>query len=118
MSAKPAAGQEGAFHASLRKLLTKLKVEGKIQDGLTPHDLRHSVATDLRELGKTEHEIADILGQRTTYAVPTYSRTADMKRSNAQSMDDLYGPRKPAAVLSEVSGKGVWEDDFLGSDRS
>ncbi|WP_210166749.1 tyrosine-type recombinase/integrase [Methylobacterium sp. Leaf89] len=108
---------EGGFHASLRKLLSKLKVAGKIQEGLTPHGLRHSVATDLRELGKTEREIADILGQRTTFAVPTYSRTADMKRSNARSMEDLYGPAKPRSLPSNVSGNAVWESDPPSSNQ-
>lgn len=108
---------EGGFHASLRKLLSKLKDAGRIQEGLTPHGLRHSVATDLRELGKTEREIADILGQRTTFAVPTYSRTADMKRSNARSMEDLYGPAKPGTIPPNVSGKGVWESDLPSSDQ-
>jgi integrase len=85
---------EGGFHASFRKLRARLEKEGKVQPGITPHGLRHSVATDLRELGETDRAIADILGQRTTYATPTYSRTADMKRSNARVMKVLHGEKK------------------------
>ncbi|OAS22221.1 tyrosine-type recombinase/integrase [Methylobacterium platani] len=85
---------EGGFHASWRRVRLRLEKEGKVKPGLTPHGLRHSVATDLRELGKTEREIADILGQRTTYAVPTYARSADMRRSNKRVIDDLYGEKE------------------------
>lgn len=94
---------EGGFHASFRKLLAKLELDGKVKPGLTPHGLRHSVATDLREFGETDRAIADILGQRTTYATPTYSRTADMKRSNARVMKALHEPEKER----EIRPKGV-----------
>lgn len=109
---------EGGFHASFRKLRDKLILEGKVKPGITPHGLRHSVATDLRELGATEREIADILGQRTTYAVPTYSRTADMKRSNARSMERLHGPAKEGDLVQprgKQSGKqrAVVEENFV-----
>ena len=51
---------EGGFHASWRRVRLRLEKEGKVKPGLTPHGLRDSVATDLRELGKTAREIADI----------------------------------------------------------
>ncbi|TNC07349.1 hypothetical protein FF100_32660 [Methylobacterium terricola] len=60
---------EGGFHASWLRVRLRLETEGKVKPGLTPHGVRHSMATDLRELGKTEREIADIFGQWTTYAV-------------------------------------------------
>ena len=82
---------DGGWNASWRKLRARLEEAGEVRPGLTAHGLRHSVATDLRELGKTDREIADILGQRTTYATPTYHRSADMKRSNARVMGDLHG---------------------------
>ncbi|GJE44180.1 tyrosine-type recombinase/integrase [Methylobacterium soli] len=85
---------DGGWNASFRKLRAKLEEAGTVKPGLTAHGLRHSVATDLRELGKTDREIADVLGQRTTYATPTYHRTADMKRSNARVLADLHGPRE------------------------
>jgi hypothetical protein len=59
------------------------------------------VATDLRELGETDRAIADILGQRTTYATPVYSRTADMKRSNARVMKALHDEKKPTTDSPE-----------------
>ncbi|MGH1571899.1 tyrosine-type recombinase/integrase [Methylobacterium sp. P31] len=83
---------DGGWNASFRKLRERLEVAGKVGPGLTAHGLRHSVATDLRELGKTDREIADVLGQKTTYATPIYHRTADMKRSNARVLADLHGP--------------------------
>ena len=82
---------EGGWNASFRKLRARLEATGAVQPGLTAHGLRHSVATDLRELGKTDRQIADILGQRTTYATPTYHRTADMRRSNAEVLAELHG---------------------------
>jgi integrase len=87
---------EGGFHASFRKLRDRLIREGKVKPGITPHGLRHSVATDLRELGATDRAIADILGQKTTYATPVYHRTADMKRSNAKEIQRLHGTDKEA----------------------
>lgn len=92
---------EGGFHASWRRVRVKLEEKGAIKPGLTPHGLRHSVATDLRELGKTDREIADILGQKTTYAVPTYARNADMRRSNKRVIDDLYGGKREAGGEGE-----------------
>ncbi len=47
----------------------RLEKEGKVKPGLTPHGLRDSVATDLRELGKTAREIADIRACRHRAAV-------------------------------------------------
>ena len=40
-------------------------------------------AAESGEFGKTDQEIADVLGQRTIDATPIYHRTADMRRSNA-----------------------------------
>jgi integrase len=71
--------------------LRKLQREAPRRTPERRGDLRHSVATDLRELGKTDREIADILGQRTAYATPTYHRSTDMKRSNARVIGDLHG---------------------------
>ncbi len=81
---------DGGWNASWRKLRTKGEAAGKVRPGLTAHGLRHSVATDLRKLGKTDQEIVDILGQRTTYATPVYHRKADMKRSNTRVMGALH----------------------------
>jgi integrase len=105
MSGKGGQWTEGGFHASLRRLLSRLEDEGSVGSGLTPHGLRHSVATDLRELGYDERAIADILGQKTTYSTPTYTRTADMTRSNARVLGHLYSEKsaKPSAKLGRRS---------------
>jgi integrase len=94
---------DGGWNASWRKLRTRLEEAGQVRPGLTAHGLRHSVATDLRELGKTDREIADILGQRTTYATPIYHRTADMKRSNARVMSELHGHDRSEEKSNPVS---------------
>jgi integrase len=108
---------EGGFHASFRKLRDRLIKEGKVKPGITPHGLRHSVATDLRELGATERAIADILGQRTTYAVPTYSRTADMKRSNAKEMKRLHGDDVEPDLAKAVAKQSAKHRVSAAGDR-
>ncbi|MCJ2038521.1 hypothetical protein MKK55_06045 [Methylobacterium sp. J-059] len=82
---------DGGWNTSWRKLRARPGEAGQVRPGLTAHGLRHSVATDLRGLGKTDREIADILGQRTAHATPTYHRSTDMKRSNARVIGDLQG---------------------------
>ena len=81
---------EGGWNASFRKLRERVVKAGQAKPGLTAHGLRHSVATDLREMGFTDRQIADVLGQKTTYATPAYHRTADMRRSNAKVMAELH----------------------------
>lgn len=93
---------EGGWNASFRKLREKLEKAGKTKPGLTAHGLRHSVATDLRELGFTDRQIADVLGQRTTYATPAYHRTADMTRSNRMVLEALHGSDHQEQVLEKM----------------
>lgn len=69
--------------------------------GITPHGLRHSAATSLRELGQTDRGITDLLDQRTIHATPLYSRAANMKRSNDRVMKALYDWKKPISDRPE-----------------
>jgi integrase len=68
------------FRSSLFKFLKKLEAEGVVRDGLTFHGLRHTVATELRELGLDHRTIADMLGQKTEAMAAHYSREADLGR--------------------------------------
>ncbi len=69
---------ESGFRASFFKLLGRLEEEGVIGSGLTFHGLRHSVATDLRELGFDTRTIADMLGQKTEAMAAHYAKEADL----------------------------------------
>lgn len=82
------------FSSSFRKLIGKLEKDGKVGSGLTFHGLRHSVATDMREAGYDQRQIADVLGQKTEAVVAVYSKRADMRRSNAKVIHGLFGGAK------------------------
>jgi integrase len=70
---------ESGFRASWRQHRLKLEAAGLIGPGLTLYDLRHTVATILREMGHEPRSIADALGQKTTAMAEHYSRRADRK---------------------------------------
>lgn len=71
-------GLASAFH----RLKRKLEDAGEIANGLTMKGLRHTVATTLREAGKSERDIADLLGQSTTSMAGHYSRSANLAAKN------------------------------------
>jgi len=66
------------FRASFFTIINKLTDEGKIGSGITFHGLRHTVATDLRELGYDKRTIADVLGQKTEEMAEIYCAGADL----------------------------------------
>lgn len=68
------------FRASLFKFLRRLEAEGAIGPGLTFHGLRHSVATDLAELGYDDRTIADMLAQESEEMPAHYSRHARLEK--------------------------------------
>jgi integrase len=82
------------FSSSFRKHVGKLEAAGLVGAGLTFHGLRHSVATDMREAGYNNRQIADVLGQKTEAVVAVYSAKADMRQSNARVIRDMFGPPK------------------------
>ena len=67
---------ESGFNASFRTFKSGLEREGLIGPGLTPHGLRHTLGTRLREAGADDRTIADILGQRSTSMARHYSEGA------------------------------------------
>lgn len=90
------------FRASLFKLLRALEKEGRIGSGLTFHGLRHTVATELRELGFDARTIADMLGQRTEAMANHYSREADVSAKMTVAVSAL----EANAQRTRVSRKG------------
>ena len=93
---------ESGFRASLFKFLRRLKQEGKIGEGLTFHGLRHSVATDLRELGFDTRTIADLLGQKTLAMAEHYSRDADLDKKLQSVIRELESAHARGTKLSRA----------------
>jgi integrase len=81
---------KSGFSSSFRKHVLQLLKEGKVRPGLTFHGLRHSVATDLREAGYENRNIADVLGQKTESVVAVYTAKADMRKQNAKVLNAIY----------------------------
>jgi integrase len=71
---------EDGFRASVFKFLHRLEREGKVDDGLTIHGLRHTCGTLMRELGFDKDTIADMLGQEDPGMAEWYARDADLER--------------------------------------
>ena len=70
----------GGFNASWRKLRLQLEVDRRVEPGLTPKGLRHTVATILAETeGVDTEDIAAVLGN-TPQMAKHYSRRADRSR--------------------------------------
>ncbi len=69
---------ESGFRSSFFKKIKVLAENGSIGTGLTFHGLRHTVATELRELGFDNRTIADMLGQKTEAMAAHYSKEADL----------------------------------------
>ena len=79
---------ESGFNASFRTFKKTLEKAGLIEPGLTPHGLRHTLGTRLREAGADDRTIADILGQRSTSMARHYSENAELP---AQARELLSG---------------------------
>jgi integrase len=71
---------ENGFRSSVFKFLGRLEAEGKVEQGLTIHGLRHTCGTLLRELGFDKDTIADMLGQEDAGMAEWYARDADLER--------------------------------------
>lgn len=70
-------GVDSVWH----KLKAKLEEDGKIEKGLTLKGLRHTHATEVRELGESDRIVADALGDKTEAMGHHYSRDADVKKN-------------------------------------
>jgi integrase len=80
---------ESGFNASFAKFKKKLEQEGLIEPGLTPHGLRHTLGTRLREAGADDRTIADVLGQKSTSMARHYSENASLPESAQALVSNL-----------------------------
>jgi integrase len=95
----------GGFHASWRKLRLKLEAAGRVEAGLTPKGLRHTVATILAETeGIDTDDIAAVLGHETHQMARHYSRRADRARrvAGAVAKFDAESNRRRTEVVKPV----------------
>lgn len=77
----------------LYRLAKDLEAEGKVAPGLNFHGLRHSVGTELANLGMSEDAIAAMLGT-TVQAARVYTRNVDRERLANVSIDALTEARR------------------------
>jgi len=87
------------FSSSWHTFKKRLTAEGHSIMHLTPKGLRHTLATSLREEGKDERAIADVLGQKTPAMARHYSRNAALAKKNKKTLKSI---RKRERVLAEV----------------
>lgn len=88
------------YQTSFFKMIRKLEVEGAVATGLTLHGLRHTVATELRELGSDPRTIADLLGQKSTTMAEHYSRSADLQAKLKPVVKKLENAEKKRTGVS------------------
>lgn len=77
------------FSTNWHKLKKKLEEGGSVNPGLTLKGLRHTVASILREMGKSYETIQTMLGQKTEVMARHYSRRADMSRLMTDTVADF-----------------------------
>lgn len=77
------------FNASFRSFKIRLEKQGLIELGLTPHGLRHTLGTRLREAGADDRTIADILGQKTSSMARHYSENAALPEQSGRLLTGL-----------------------------
>jgi len=86
-------------------LIRSLEKEGAIAKGLTFHGLRHTVATELRELGFDTRTIADMLGQKTESMAMHYSQNADLQAKLRPAVEKMESAEKTRTEVSRKSEK-------------
>lgn len=77
------------FRASWRKVRLQLEENSEIGSGLTLYGLRHTVAVILREMGRSERDIADALGQKTIAMARHYAKRADLRPKMRRMVRDF-----------------------------
>jgi integrase len=92
---------------SLFKFIRTLEAEGAVAKGLTFHGLRHTVATELRELGFDTRLIADMLGQRSESMALHYSQSADLQDKLRPAVERMENAEKTRTKVSRKSEKTV-----------
>ena len=85
---------ETGFNASFRTFEKSLEQEGAIATGLTPHGLRHTLGTRLREAGADNRTIADVLGHKSTSMAQHYSESATLPEHARQLVASIDPTRK------------------------
>lgn len=82
----------------------RLEDEGKISPGLTLKGLRHTFATNIRELGENDRTIADAIGDKTETMGHHYSRDADIK-DNMNRVTKAFDKKHKIVKLTKKSVK-------------
>lgn len=80
---------EGGIEKAFRTLVLRLKRDGRIDDGLTFHGLRHTAGKTLADLGADPRMIQALLGHRSMSASLHYSEGADRRRAAAAAVHVL-----------------------------
>jgi integrase len=93
--------------ASFFKLIRDLEEKGAIESGLTFHGLRHTVATELRQLGYDNRTIADMLGQKTQAQADHYSAEADLEMKMRGVVQKMERANSRGTKVSRKSDKSV-----------
>ena len=107
VTSRGAAWTTDGFKTSLFKFIRRLEKEGAVAKGLTFHGLRHTVATELRELGFDTRAIADMLGQMSESMAMQYSQNADLQEKLKPAVEKMEIAEKTRTELSRNSGKSV-----------
>ncbi|MBU2959807.1 tyrosine-type recombinase/integrase, partial [Citreicella sp. C3M06] len=95
------------FQSSFQRLKKKLEAKGAIKPGLTPKGLRHTMATWLREAGRSERDISDLLAQKSPAMGLHYSKDADLARKNRATIEVWEEENKRRAEIVKPTKKSV-----------
>ncbi|MEM9578821.1 MAG: tyrosine-type recombinase/integrase [Pseudomonadota bacterium] len=95
------------FSSSWHTFKTHMTDAGHSIMHLTPKGLRHTLATSLREEGKDERAIADVLGQKTPAMARHYSRNAGLAKKNKKTLKSIRNREKALAKVVKPSQKSV-----------
>lgn len=95
------------FKTSLFKLIRQLERDGAVAKGLTFHGLRHTVATELRELGFDTRMIADMLGQKSESMAMHYSQDANLQEKLKPAVQRMETAEKQRTEVSRNADKSV-----------
>lgn len=102
----PATKGEGAI-SNLPRLFDLIRTKGELPGDITPHVLRHSVASLASDAGLSEATIAGLLGHKLGTITSRYTHSADavmLKAADsvADAVLDLMGEPRAAAKVTEL----------------
>ena len=78
------------FSGSLRRAFEKSVAAAGLQ-GVTPHTLRHTVATELAEAGFTTHQLMAFFGWKTSRMADRYIHAQPQRMLASFPMDRAHG---------------------------